>query len=54
MRVGVRENFAEDVTAPKGPEFLTVALRAAVHKSLAAKSHAERLLSAAGIVYNAD
>lgn len=54
VRVGVLENFAEDVTAPKGPEFLTIALHANVHRTLAAKAHAERLLSAAGIGNDAE
>jgi hypothetical protein len=49
VKVGVLENFAKDVTAPKGPEFLPIALAAKVHEKDDAKQHAKRLIAAAGI-----
>lgn len=49
VKVGELENFAEDIQAPKGAEFLGIALPAGVHKYANAKKHAKRLLLAAGI-----
>jgi energy-coupling factor transporter ATP-binding protein EcfA2 len=49
VKVGVLENFAKDITAPKGPEFLPVALGAKVHESHDAALHAKRLLAAVGV-----
>ena len=49
VKVGVLENFAKDVTAPKGPEFLPIALGAKVHENHDAALHAKRLLAAVGV-----
>jgi energy-coupling factor transporter ATP-binding protein EcfA2 len=49
VKVGVLENFANDVTAPKGPEFLPMALGAKVHENHDAALHAKRLLAAVGV-----
>jgi energy-coupling factor transporter ATP-binding protein EcfA2 len=54
VRVGELENFAEEITAPKGAEFLSVALPAKVHESESAKRHALRLLKAAGVEQSGD
>ncbi|MGY4646530.1 AAA family ATPase [Mycobacterium sp. URHB0021] len=54
VRVGELERFAKRVKAPKGPEFLPVALREKVHETQEARQHAQRLLKAAGIPIEPD
>ena len=49
VKVGVLENFVTTTNAPKGPEFLPIALEANAHKTDPAREHAKRLLKAAGI-----
>jgi AAA domain, putative AbiEii toxin, Type IV TA system len=49
VKVGVLENFVTTVTAPKGPEFLTVAFDEDAHIQQPAVDHAKRLLNAANI-----
>jgi hypothetical protein len=49
VRIGVLENFVMDTNAPKGPEFLPIALEANAHASDAARQQANRLLQAAGV-----
>ena len=49
VRVGELENFVTTATAPKGPEFLSVAFEENAHTQHAAVDHAQRLLKAANI-----
>lgn len=49
VKVGELENFVTTATAPKGPEFLTVAFAENAHTHQAAVEHAHRLLDAADI-----
>jgi AAA domain, putative AbiEii toxin, Type IV TA system len=49
VKVGELENFVTTATAPKGPEFLTVAFGENSHTHPAAVEHAQRLLKAANI-----
>jgi hypothetical protein len=49
VKVGELENFVTTATAPKGPEFLSVAFAENAHTQQNAVGHAERLLKAAGI-----
>jgi ABC-type transport system involved in cytochrome c biogenesis ATPase subunit len=51
VKVGVLEKFLTTTTAPKGPEWLPVALEAGAHKTGPAQAHVKRLLiAAAGFV----
>jgi hypothetical protein len=49
VKVGVLENFVMTRTAPKGPEFLSVAFAENAHTQQDAVEHAQRLLRAADI-----
>jgi hypothetical protein len=48
VRVGVLENFLKTTNAPKGPEWLPIALEAGAHKTPPATKQALRLMKAAG------